>query len=112
MCIRDSHLNALFAVCSKSFLDVIVQKGLYENETGAACELVDRILSLIHILVEKGMYGLLATMQSVLECREKDIRLSLIHISDCGCNQSDSWTWRRDSPKQTDFFVFAQNVTF
>ena len=41
--IFDLHLNALFDVCSKSFLDVIVQKGLHENETGAACELVDRI---------------------------------------------------------------------
>ena len=37
------HLNALFDVCSKNFLDAIVQKGLRENETGAACELVDRI---------------------------------------------------------------------
>lgn len=37
------HLNALFDVCSKKFLDATVQKGLKENECGAACDLVDRI---------------------------------------------------------------------
>lgn len=37
------HLNAMYDVCNKRFVDAIVQKGLKENECGAACDLIDRI---------------------------------------------------------------------
>ncbi len=64
------HLNALFDVCSKSFLDVIVQKGLHENETGAACELVDRISEKhpVIIMADRGYenYNLFAHIEERL----------------------------------------------
>ena len=64
------HLNALFDVCSKSFLDVIVQKRLYENETGAACELVDRISEKhpVIIMADRGYenYNLFAHIEERL----------------------------------------------
>lgn len=37
------HLNALYDVINKQFLDVLIQRALQKNECGAACELVDRI---------------------------------------------------------------------
>ena len=37
------HLNALYDVCNKRFLDVVIQQALKEDEYGAACKLVDRI---------------------------------------------------------------------
>lgn len=37
------HLNAMYDVCNKRFIDAVVQKGLEENECGAACDLVDRV---------------------------------------------------------------------
>ena len=63
-------MNALFDVCSKSFLDVIVQKGLHENETGAACELVDRISEKhpVIIMADRGYenYNLFAHIEERL----------------------------------------------
>lgn len=37
------HLNALYDVINRQFLDVIIQRALQENEYGAAFELVDKI---------------------------------------------------------------------
>lgn len=37
------HLNAAFDVETKQFVDAVVQKGIKENECGAACELVDSL---------------------------------------------------------------------
>ena len=37
------HLNALYDVINKQFLDVIIQRALHEDECGAACAWVDRI---------------------------------------------------------------------
>ena len=37
------HLNALYDVCNKRFVDAIIQKGLKENECSAASDLVDRV---------------------------------------------------------------------
>ena len=45
------HLNALFDVCNKTFLDAIVQRGLEENECGAACELVERITDKYPVII-------------------------------------------------------------
>ena len=64
------HLNALFDVCNKNFLDAIVQKGLRENETGAACELVDRISEKhpVIIMADRGYenYNLFAHIEERL----------------------------------------------
>lgn len=35
------HLNAMYDVLNKKFIDAVIQKGLKENECGAACDLVD-----------------------------------------------------------------------
>ena len=45
------HLNALFDVCNKTFVDAIVQKGLKENECGAACELVERLTDKYPVII-------------------------------------------------------------
>ena len=75
------HLNALFDVCSKTFLDAIVQKGLKENECGAACELVDRISEQypVIIMADRGYenYNLFAHVEERLfdyVIRVKDIK--------------------------------------
>lgn len=34
----------MYDVCNKRFIDAVVQKGLKENECGAACDLVDRVI--------------------------------------------------------------------
>ena len=64
------HLNALFDVCSKSFVDAIVQKGLKENETGAASALVDRISEQypVIIMADRGYenYNLFAHIEEQL----------------------------------------------
>lgn len=49
--VSSLHLNALFDVCNKIFLDAIVQKGLEENECGAACELVERITDKYPVII-------------------------------------------------------------
>ena len=54
----------------KAFLDVIVQKGLHENETGVACELVDRISEKhpVIIMADRGYenYNLFAHIEERL----------------------------------------------
>lgn len=75
------HLNALFDVCSKKFVDAIVQKGLKENECGAACDLVDRITEKYPVIVmaDRGYenYNLFAHVEERLfdyVIRVKDIK--------------------------------------
>lgn len=74
------HLNAIFDVCSKNFLDAIVQKGLKENECSAACDLVDRITEKypVIIMADRGYenYNLFAHVEERLfdyVIRVKDI---------------------------------------
>jgi len=45
------HLNALFDVCSKQFVDATVQKFQKENECDAACQMVDRISDQYPVIV-------------------------------------------------------------
>jgi len=75
------HLNALFDVCSKKFIDTIVQKGLKENECGAACDMVDRITEKYPaiIIADRGYenYNLFAHIEERLfdyVIRVKDIK--------------------------------------
>jgi len=77
------HLNALFDVCNKSFVDAIVQKASQENETGAACELVDRIKEKhpVIIMADRGYenYNLFAHV-------EERLFDYVIRIKDVGSN--------------------------
>ena len=61
------HLNVMYDICNKRFVDVIVQKGLMENESGAACDLVDRAPSKCPtiILADRGYesYNLFAHIE-------------------------------------------------
>ena len=45
------HLNGLYDVINKACLDVVIQKGTEKNETGAACQLVDRISDKYPVIV-------------------------------------------------------------
>lgn len=64
------HLNALYDVINKQFLDVIVQRALQENECSAACELVDRISEQypVILLADRGYenYNLFAHVEERL----------------------------------------------
>ena len=74
------HLNALYDVCNKKFVDAIVQNALKENECGAACDLVDRITDQypVIIMADRGYenYNLFAHVEERLfdyVIRVKDI---------------------------------------
>lgn len=64
------HLNAAFDVESKQFVDAIVQKGVKENECGAACELVDALSEQypVIIMADRGYesYNLFAHIEERL----------------------------------------------
>ena len=64
------HLNALYDVCNKRFVDVMVQKGLKENECSAACDLVDRVTEKypVIIMADRGYenYNLFAHVEERL----------------------------------------------
>ncbi len=64
------HLNALYDVINKQFLDVLVQRALQKNECGAACELVDRISEQypVILLADRGYenYNLFAHVEERL----------------------------------------------
>lgn len=45
------HLNVAFDVGSKQFVDAVVQKGLKENECGAACELIDALSEVYPVII-------------------------------------------------------------
>lgn len=75
------HLNALYDVINKQFLDVEVQRALQENECGAACELIDRIPETypIILLADRGFenYNLFAHVEErifdyVVRMRDSD----------------------------------------
>lgn len=75
------HLNAAFDVGSKQFVDAIVQKGLKENECGAACELVDGLSERypVIIMADRGYesYNLFAHIEERLfdyVIRVKDVQ--------------------------------------
>lgn len=60
--IADNHvstlrLNALYDVCNKRFLDVVIQQPLKEDEYGAACKLLDRISEKhpVILLADRGL---------------------------------------------------------
>ena len=74
------HLNALYDVCNKRFLDVVIQQALKENEYDAACQLVDRISEKhpVILLADRGFenYNLFAHVEERLfdyVIRVKDI---------------------------------------
>ena len=64
------HLNALFDVCGKKFVDATVQQGLKENECGAACDLVDRVIEVhpVIFMADRGYenYNLFAHIEERL----------------------------------------------
>lgn len=64
------HLNALYDVCTKRFLDVVIQQALKEDECGAACKLVDRISEKhpVILLADRGFenYNLFAHVEERL----------------------------------------------
>lgn len=64
------HLNALYDVINKQFLDVVIQRALQENEYGAACDLVDRISEKypVILLADRGYenYNLFAHVEERL----------------------------------------------
>ena len=64
------HLNALYDVCNKRFLDVVIQQALKENEYDAACKLVDRISEKhpVILLADRGFenYNLFAHVEERL----------------------------------------------
>lgn len=75
------HLNAAFDVGSKQFVDAVVQKGIKENECGAACELVDSLTEEypVIIMADRGYesYNLFAHIEERLfdyVIRVKDIQ--------------------------------------
>lgn len=76
------HLNALFDVINKQFLDVIIQRGLHEDECGAACELIDRFPEQhpVILLADRGYenYNLFAHVEEklfdyVIRLRDSDM---------------------------------------
>lgn len=64
------HLNALYDVCNKRFLDVVIQQALKENEYDAACKLIDRISEKypVILLADRGFenYNLFAHVEERL----------------------------------------------
>ena len=77
------HLNALYDVCNKRFLDVEIQQALKEDEYGAACKLVERISEKhpVILLADRGFenYNLFAHVEERLfdyAIRVKDITSS------------------------------------
>lgn len=75
------HLNALYDVINKQFLDVIIQRALHKDECGAACELVDRIPDQhpVILLADRGYenYNLFAHVEErlfdyVIRLRDSD----------------------------------------
>ena len=77
------HLNSLFDVCSRKFVDIVVQSAKDKNECSAACELVDRISEKYPVIViaDRGYesYNLFAHIEQRLfdyVIRIKDIASS------------------------------------
>lgn len=75
------HLNALYDVLNKQFLDVEIQRASQENECGAACKLVDRIPETypVILLADRGFenYNLFAHVEErlfdyVIRMRDSD----------------------------------------
>lgn len=64
------HLNCLYDVCGKVFLDAVIQKGKKENETDAACIMVDRLTEAypVIIMADRGYenYNLFAHIEERL----------------------------------------------
>lgn len=87
------HLNALYDVINKQFLDVIIQRALHEDECGAACALVDRIPERypVILLADRGYenYNLFAHVEErlfdyVIRLRDSDKSsiVSGVHLPD------------------------------
>ncbi|MDE7431426.1 MAG: IS4 family transposase [Lachnospiraceae bacterium] len=64
------HLNCLYDVCGRVFLDAVIQKGKKENETDAACIMVDRLTESypVIIMADRGYenYNLFAHIEQRL----------------------------------------------
>lgn len=64
------HLNCLYDVCNRVFLDAVIQHGKKENETDAACIMVDRLPETypVIIMADRGYenYNLFAHIEERL----------------------------------------------